>query len=293
MAKRKRSLSPTDYKWTVPSRKSTSEAQSDALNYRWNANSEGEPLADTQSNATTSHNSLSWISSSRYQSTNNAPDFKRLRYKTISKDNTADENIQRSASLAYLGSRLTNCHNTSLKVNPFQATLPSRADLDTISTSSLKESDSPPPGVPPDFPPPSWRRTTIIEPTPEYQQFYNTTRREIGRQRLQYFDIAKDNLASDSFTSFSPDSITKATRSNPRSGRMDLRDMETRIKTTFKRKFKLTCEIHHAKRVSCTCYDFSKLEQGYLLRHHRKTNVKVQEYKDIGEKENRQSKRVF
>ncbi|TRX89725.1 hypothetical protein FHL15_009315 [Xylaria flabelliformis] len=234
MAKTKRSLLPTDYKWTVSSRKSVSEAQSNSSNNSRTANSESEPRADdTQNNATTSYKSLSWISSCRHQPTKNAPDFRGLKYKTISKDNTADENMQRSASLAYLGSRLTSCHNTNLKVKPVKATSPSRADLDTISTSILKESDQAPPSI---------RRTITIEPTPEYQQFYNTIRREIDRQRLEYHYVAKDDLASDSFTCSSPNSITKATRSKPRprSRRKGPLDMDTRIKTTFKRKFKLS-----------------------------------------------------
>ncbi|KAI0183301.1 hypothetical protein EV127DRAFT_29774 [Xylaria flabelliformis] len=273
MAKTKRSLLPTDYKWTVQSCKSVLDAQSNVLNYGLNANSEGEPLADARSNATAPHHSLSW-----YQPIKDAPDFKRLKYKTISKDSTADENMQRSASLAYLGSRLTNCHNASLKVKPIQATFPSRADHDTISTSSLEESDRYPPSI---------RRTIIIEPTSEYQQFYNTIRREIDRQRLEYCDFAKDDLASNSFT------ITKATRSKRRGRRVGPVDIDTRMRTTFQRKFKLICEFHRVKRASCNCHDFSKLEEGYLIRHHRIANVKMQEYKVIGEKENRHSKRLF
>ncbi|KAI0547559.1 hypothetical protein F4679DRAFT_361635 [Xylaria curta] len=77
--------------------------------------------------AVSDHNSFVWMLSGRRQPIKSAHGFKRLKHKTISKDNTADENKRRSASLAYLGSRLTSCHNTSENVNPIRATLPSRS----------------------------------------------------------------------------------------------------------------------------------------------------------------------
>lgn len=62
----------------------------------------------------------------------------------------------------------------------------------------------------------------------------------------------------------SPDPTTETVRSRPHRGRRKgPLDLETRTKTAFKRKFKLTCAFHRAKRTSCNCHDFSKLEEGY------------------------------
>ncbi|KAI1423890.1 hypothetical protein F5Y12DRAFT_504961 [Xylaria sp. FL1777] len=129
----------------------------------------------------------------------------------------------------------------------------------------------------------------MIEPTTEYQRFYNQSRREMDRQRLE-LHVAENNLeppqaelmsrstttdshpspstvcshAGDSVTPLSPDPTAEAVRSKPHRGRRKgPLDMETRIRTAFKRKFKLTCAFHRAKRTSCNCFDFSKLEEGY------------------------------
>ncbi|KAI0805470.1 hypothetical protein GGR55DRAFT_681026 [Xylaria sp. FL0064] len=131
--------------------------------------------------------------------------------------------------------------------------------------------------------------TIMIEPTNESQRFYNQTRREMDRQRLE-LHLAENNLepphaelmsrsttsdshpslstvcshAGDSATPLSPDPTNEAARSRPHRGRRKgPLDMETRTKTAFKRKFKLTCAFHRAKRTSCNCHDFSKLEEGY------------------------------
>ncbi|KAI0542690.1 hypothetical protein GGR58DRAFT_167097 [Xylaria digitata] len=134
--------------------------------------------------------------------------------------------------------------------------------------------------------------TIMIEPTQEYQRFWNQTRREMDRQRLE-FHVTENNLeppqaepmsrstTSDSHPSLSPstvcshvgDSITplsspdpasEGVRSRPTRGRRrGPLELETRTKTAFKRKFKLTCARHRAKRVTCNCHDFSKLEDGY------------------------------
>ncbi|KAH8168105.1 hypothetical protein CIB48_g196 [Xylaria polymorpha] len=133
--------------------------------------------------------------------------------------------------------------------------------------------------------------TMMIEPTHEYQQFYNTTRREMDRQRLEYHVTEENNLelpkaqsmsrsttsdslpspstvcshAGDGNSPFSPDHAVEAVRSKPPRGkRTGPLDMETRTKTAFKRKFKLTCNFHRTKKTSCNCFDFSKLEAGYL-----------------------------
>ncbi|KAK5626897.1 hypothetical protein RRF57_002612 [Xylaria bambusicola] len=127
--------------------------------------------------------------------------------------------------------------------------------------------------------------TIMIEPTAESQRFYNQNRREMDRQRLE-LHVEENNLdpptaelstASDSQPSPStvysqsgnsvtpsPDPAAEAARSKPHRGRRKgPLDMETRTKTAFKRKFKLTCAFHRAKRTSCNCHDFSKLEEGY------------------------------
>ncbi|RWA14161.1 hypothetical protein EKO27_g941 [Xylaria grammica] len=131
--------------------------------------------------------------------------------------------------------------------------------------------------------------TIMIEPTPEYQQFYNQNRREMDKQRLE-LHVTESNLeppqaepmsrsttsdshpspstvcsyAGDSITPLSPDLTTETVKSRPSRGRRrGPLDMETRTKTAFKRKFKLTCAFHRAKRTTCNCHDFSKLEEGY------------------------------
>ncbi|KAI1108832.1 hypothetical protein F5Y14DRAFT_445130 [Nemania sp. NC0429] len=132
--------------------------------------------------------------------------------------------------------------------------------------------------------------TIMIEPTPESQQFYNQNRREMDRQRFELHVTEESNLelpqaepmsrstTSDSLPSpatvysqfgdgnsvLSPDPTTETVRSRPHRGRRKgPLDLETRTKTAFKRKFKLTCAFHRAKRTSCNCHDFSKLEEGY------------------------------
>ncbi|KAI0458492.1 hypothetical protein F5B21DRAFT_433986 [Xylaria acuta] len=133
--------------------------------------------------------------------------------------------------------------------------------------------------------------TIMIEPTLEYQQFYNANRREMDRQRLEYHVTEENNLeppkaqsmsrsttsdsipspstvcsnAGDGNTPFSSDHATEGVRSKPPRGkRTGPLDMETRTKTAFKRKFKLTCAFHRTKKISCNCHDFSKLEAAYL-----------------------------
>ncbi|KAK5635425.1 hypothetical protein RRF57_011137 [Xylaria bambusicola] len=143
--------------------------------------------------------------------------------------------------------------------------------------------------------------TIMIEPTRESQRFYNAQRRLMDMQRPGiYVEENIDSAASaghplaslvnleggESITSSSLDPITVAVQRKPHRGRRNgPLDMETRTKTAFKRKFKLTCAFHRAKRVSvslnhsisrsivfehgysdrsqCNCHDFSKLEEGY------------------------------
>ncbi|KAJ3562846.1 hypothetical protein NPX13_g8408 [Xylaria arbuscula] len=133
------------------------------------------------------------------------------------------------------------------------------------------------------------RKSIMIEPTPESQQFYNQNRREMDRQRLEQHvedsnleppaaELMSRSTTSDSHPSpstvcshscssvppSSPDPTTEPARSKPHRGRRKgPLELETRTKTAFKRKFKLTCAFHRAKRTSCNCHDFSKLEEGY------------------------------
>ncbi|KAI0434801.1 hypothetical protein F5Y09DRAFT_188932 [Xylaria sp. FL1042] len=157
--------------------------------------------------------------------------------------------------------------------------------------------------------------TIMIEPTDDSQRFYNQTRREMDKQRLE-IHLAENNLepphaelmsrsttsdshpspstvcshAGDSTIPMSPDPTTEAARSKPHRGRRKgPLDMETRTKTAFKRKFKLTCAFHRAKRTSCNCHDFSKLEEGYrrsLATEGQKTKASrspsVRPFGDIG-----------
>ncbi|KAI8627052.1 hypothetical protein F5Y19DRAFT_477942 [Xylariaceae sp. FL1651] len=130
-----------------------------------------------------------------------------------------------------------------------------------------------------------------IEPTVEYQRFYNQNRREMDRLRLEIHVAEENNLApppqavpmsrsttSESLPSpstvhshacsgdppLSPDPTTEVARSKPHRGRRKgPLDIEKRTKTAFKRKFKLTCAFHRAKKTGCNCHDFSKLEEGY------------------------------
>ncbi|KAI1433682.1 hypothetical protein GGR50DRAFT_667132 [Xylaria sp. CBS 124048] len=135
------------------------------------------------------------------------------------------------------------------------------------------------------------QRVIAIEPTPEYQQFYNKKRQEMDKRRLQTHTAKEDTLGSlpqvelmsssaasdapltpsikyshpgDGHTAPYYDAMTEAARAKPHRGRRKgPLDIDTRIKTAFKRKFKLTCDFHREKRTSCNCHDFSKLEEGY------------------------------
>lgn len=116
-----------------------------------------------------------------------------------------------------------------------------------------------------------------IEPTDEYQRFYNSNRRELDRHRLELHVAEENNLelprsqpmsrsttsesipspstvhshAGDTDSLFSPEPTAEVARQRPPRGkRHGPLDLETRVKTAFKRKFKLTCEYHRKKRTS-------------------------------------------
>ncbi|KAI0183302.1 hypothetical protein EV127DRAFT_414258 [Xylaria flabelliformis] len=89
------------------------------------------PGASTRSPVTGVHKILDPAEQDRTQPT------PLLKHVTISRDNTANRNERKSASFAYLGSRLRSCHNTSSKITTIRKTLPSRASLGTISTETV------------------------------------------------------------------------------------------------------------------------------------------------------------
>ncbi|KAI1361553.1 hypothetical protein F5Y08DRAFT_342587 [Xylaria arbuscula] len=127
-------------------------------------------------------------------------------------------------------------------------------------------------------------RRIIIEPTPEMQLFYNRNRQEIERRRLdQSLESFPEGegLGSPSHPSYLPkiqaysgnnDSMMSSSL-KPTAGVVQSKmyrgrrkgplDLEMRARAAFKRKFKLPCAFHRARKMTCTCYDFSKLEEGY------------------------------
>ncbi|KAI0552368.1 hypothetical protein F4679DRAFT_87401 [Xylaria curta] len=72
------------------------------------------------------------------RSSKNTTVFRHLKHVTISRDNTADDNLRRSASFAYLGSKLAVCYETSLKSKSDQATLPTQTE-NKIQVTSQEE----------------------------------------------------------------------------------------------------------------------------------------------------------
>ncbi|KAI1339239.1 hypothetical protein F5Y15DRAFT_82278 [Xylariaceae sp. FL0016] len=132
----------------------------------------------------------------------------------------------------------------------------------------------------------------IVEPTNESQAIYNSIRQEADRLNLQTYVTRRNNLLpppgappmSRSTTSESRDDrspvpshadhteapwhsepavATKADGKRPRGKRKGPLDLKTRTNTALKRKLRLTCPRHRAKKTSCDCHDFSRLEDGY------------------------------
>ncbi|KAI1354093.1 hypothetical protein F5Y01DRAFT_312352 [Xylaria sp. FL0043] len=68
--------------------------------------------------------------------------FRPSEHNTISKDNTADEDSRRSASFAYLGSRLIRCHDAKLKLKPTQPAFPTRSENGTQSENKAQGTPS-------------------------------------------------------------------------------------------------------------------------------------------------------
>ncbi|ORY67453.1 uncharacterized protein BCR38DRAFT_158580 [Pseudomassariella vexata] len=122
--------------------------------------------------------------------------------------------------------------------------------------------------------PPKLRRE--VERTPQTQIIYNRIREEEDRHSLQHH-VNSQNLRPPPTRSLamSP-SMTNESRRNlevpgpdpgkgkrPRGRRHRPLDPAKKFKTAIKRALKLVCHDCRAKKVTCECYDFSKLEEAY------------------------------
>ncbi|RYP71501.1 hypothetical protein DL771_004756 [Monosporascus sp. 5C6A] len=137
----------------------------------------------------------------------------------------------------------------------------------------------------------------VIDPDEDTQRIYNQIREEQERLNSHSYAAAHTNedllspataatTMSRSFTDGScassscsysgdpqaspaqdPAATSNAQGKKPRGKRRRPLDEKTRLATAVKRKLKLPCERHRQKKTTCDCYDFSKLEAGYLNRH--------------------------
>ncbi|KAI1101445.1 hypothetical protein F4804DRAFT_11512 [Jackrogersella minutella] len=122
----------------------------------------------------------------------------------------------------------------------------------------------------------------LVEATPENQRMYNEIRHYHERERhhLETHVASQRNLipppaAPSVSTAHSPiddpetPSTHEYTTQDPdrprrqRGKRKGPLDPVARLNTALKRKFKLACTRHRAKKTTCNCHDFSKLEEGY------------------------------
>ncbi|KAI2464749.1 hypothetical protein F4781DRAFT_56315 [Annulohypoxylon bovei var. microspora] len=120
----------------------------------------------------------------------------------------------------------------------------------------------------------------IVEPTQENQKIYNEIRQTHERMRLQTHVASQQNLVpppaapsistvhspiDDPETPCTQDVTTQDTDRprRPRGKRKGPLKNDTRLHTALKRKLKLACPRHRAKKIKCDCHDFSKLEEGY------------------------------
>ncbi|KAI0838075.1 hypothetical protein F5Y06DRAFT_60935 [Hypoxylon sp. FL0890] len=120
----------------------------------------------------------------------------------------------------------------------------------------------------------------IVEPTPENQRIYNDIRQTHERLQLQTHVASQQNLlpppSAPSVSTVqsptdeleTPHTLDVATQDTdpPRRQRGRRRgplEATTRLHTALKRKLKLACPRHRAKKTTCDCHDFSKLEEGY------------------------------
>ncbi|KAI0384556.1 hypothetical protein F5Y04DRAFT_232077 [Hypomontagnella monticulosa] len=120
----------------------------------------------------------------------------------------------------------------------------------------------------------------VVAPTLENQRIYNEIRQTHERMRLQTHVASQQNLippsAAPSVSTIhspvdepgSPSTQDPATQDGsqtkrPRGRRRGPLEAATRLKTALKRKLKLACPNHRAKKITCDCHDFSKLEEHY------------------------------
>ncbi|KAI1498390.1 hypothetical protein F5X99DRAFT_325979 [Biscogniauxia marginata] len=127
-----------------------------------------------------------------------------------------------------------------------------------------------------------WR----VESTPEVQEVYNKIRGETERAANQHLHPPAATRMSrsttvESYTGRSPvhsptDNLdnsnhgptSQATGEPKRRGRrIGPLDPRSRIEIAFKRKLKLICEKHRAKKIACRCFVFDRLEANYPGHH--------------------------
>ncbi|RYP06675.1 hypothetical protein DL764_003021 [Monosporascus ibericus] len=133
----------------------------------------------------------------------------------------------------------------------------------------------------------------VIDPDEETQRMYNEIREEQERHNPHNYVAAQANgdllspaTATNMTRSFTNESYASSYSGGPpaspiqnsavtnggqgkkpRGRRRRPLDEKTRLATAVKRKLKLPCERHRKRKTTCDCYDFSKLEAGYLTRH--------------------------
>ncbi|KAI1630825.1 hypothetical protein F4809DRAFT_654505 [Biscogniauxia mediterranea] len=125
----------------------------------------------------------------------------------------------------------------------------------------------------------------IIESTPEIQSCYNKVRADIERHANQNLlqppttphyprSPSDENYINQSpvhphspingFEDPNHGSVSQGTAEPRRRGRRrGPLNIQTRINTAFKRKTKLICKDHRAKKIACECFDFTRLEERY------------------------------
>ncbi|KAI1417171.1 hypothetical protein F5Y13DRAFT_81292 [Hypoxylon sp. FL1857] len=120
----------------------------------------------------------------------------------------------------------------------------------------------------------------IVEPTPENQRIYNEIRQTHERLHLQTHVASQHNLlpppSAPSVSTVhsptdeleTPPTLDAATQDieppkRPRGRRRGPLEASTRLHTALKRKLRLACPRHRAKKTTCDCHDFSRLEEGY------------------------------
>ncbi|RYP32156.1 hypothetical protein DL767_005392 [Monosporascus sp. MG133] len=142
----------------------------------------------------------------------------------------------------------------------------------------------------------------VIDPDEETQRIYNQIREEQERHNPHNYvavhaneDLLSPATAATMTRSFTNGSCASSSGSysgdpqaspaqdsvvtnngqgkKPRGKRRRPLDEKTRLATAVKRKLKLPCERHRKRKTTCDCYDFSKLEAGYLKRHDPETQA--------------------